>query len=74
MRYRADVLLLNSDQVDVPLGEFDSATEARKACSRYSSSKDTLVWHRLWDGVWTAHQAPPLVPGQCRSGLMWILC
>jgi len=58
MRYRADVLLLNSDRVDVPLGEFDSATEARKACSRHSNSRDTLVWHRLWDGAWTAHRAP----------------
>jgi len=52
MTHRAEVLHLDSTDVNTELGEFDSATEARAACARHEGGP--LSWLQPWDGLWEA--------------------
>jgi len=42
MTYLAEVLLLNSTDLDTELGEFETSNEAQAACARHEG--DILSW------------------------------
>jgi len=50
MTHRAEVLLLYTEENDVELGPFETATEARAACARHEDG--VLAWVQLEDGMW----------------------
>lgn len=52
MIYLAEVLLLNSTDLDAELGEFETSSEAQAACERQEG--DTLLWTQPWAEVWDA--------------------
>lgn len=52
MIYLAEVLLLNSTDLDAELGEFKTSTEAQVACERHEG--DALLWTQPWAEVWDA--------------------
>ncbi len=52
MTQRAEILLLDSTDVDIELGEFESATEARAACAKHKDG--VLSWTQPWEGLWEA--------------------
>jgi len=52
MTHRAEVLLLDSTDVEAELGEFESATEARTACAQHEGGM--LSWSQPEEGVWEA--------------------
>jgi len=52
MTHRAEVLLLDSDEIDTALGVFETATEARAACARHEGG--VQAWSQLEDGLWEA--------------------
>jgi len=49
MTHRAEVLLLDSDNLDIELGAFGSAIEARTACARHEGG--ALFWSQPWEGL-----------------------
>jgi len=52
MNHRAEVLFLDSEDVNVGLGEWETAIEARSVCAKHEG--DTLSWSQPWEGLWEA--------------------
>lgn len=52
MLYRAEILLLDSDESGTTLGRFETATEARTACVQHEG--DALSWLQPIEDMWEA--------------------
>ena len=52
MTYRAEVLLLDSDELGTTLGRFETATEARTVCAEFEGA--VLSWSQPIQDFWEA--------------------
>lgn len=53
MFYRAETYLLDSNDLKVKLGEFESGNEARATCEQHEGRE--LAWSQPWEGLWEAY-------------------
>jgi len=50
MTHRAEVLFLDSDEVDVGIGEWETAVEARSVCAKHEGG--SLSCSQPCEGLW----------------------
>ena len=50
MRYRAEALFTDTDDVTADLGHFETRKAAQRAC--VGQAGETLNWQEPWPGMW----------------------